>query len=187
MTESDNNGKLCAKHLGIPQAEVLGNMKCCRKYNRRRKPYIYLLVAVVAYLIFRRLARQSGATGSPSVGSRFLEKVFAVVNRCHPWHKLPTWLGLLNLISYRNVLHEKNLYDTSPPTSKASPTCDPRSLYSRRSDGTCNDLEHPEMGAAGQRFGRNVPREMTFPEKEPALFSPSPRLISERLLARESF
>ena len=168
-------------------------MKCCRKYHRRRKPYIYLFLAVVAYLIFRRLAQQPEAKGRASVGSpfldRFLEKVFAVVNRSTPWHKLPKWLGALNLISYRNVLHERNLYDTSPPNSAASPiiTCDPRSLYARRSDGTCNDPEHPEMGAAGQRFGRNVPREKTFPEKEPALLSPSPRLISQRLLARESF
>src|ERR1700747_2060744 len=81
------------------------------------------------------------------------------------------------------------MYDTSPPIPKVPPdiTCDPHSLYARRSDGTCNDLGHPEMGAAGQRFGRNVPRGMTFPEKEPALLSPSPRLISQRLLARESF
>ena len=56
-------------------------MNSCRKYNRRRRPYIYLLVAVVAYVIFRRLVRQPEATGSPSVESRFLEKVFAVVNR----------------------------------------------------------------------------------------------------------
>ena len=163
-------------------------MNSCRKYNRRRRPYIYLFVAVVAYVVFRRLVEPE-ATGSPSVESRFLEKVFAVVNRFRPWHKLPTLLGVLNLISYRNVLHEKNLHNTSPATLKglSNIACDSRSWYARRSDGTCNDLEHPEMGGAGQRFGRNVPREMTFPEKEPALLSPSPRLISQRLSARESF
>ena len=43
------------------------------------------------------------------------------------------------------------------------------------------------MGAAGQRFGRNVPLQYTFPEREPALMSPSPRVVSRRLLTRETF
>jgi hypothetical protein len=167
---------------------MFSNMNSC-KNTRWRKPYVYLLGAALLYLIFRRLARGAEATGRRSLGSHLLEKIFDVVNRVVPWHKLPTWLAAVNLISFRDVLREKNLHDTSPPTKRALPntTCDPRSVYARRSDGTCNDLEHPEMGAAGERFGRNVPREYTFPEKEPALLSPSPRVISQRLLARESF
>jgi hypothetical protein len=43
------------------------------------------------------------------------------------------------------------------------------------------------MGGAGERFGRNVPIGETFPEPEPGLLEPSPREISRRLLARESF
>jgi hypothetical protein len=140
-------------------------------------------------VLFRRLGQGAEVTGRRSLESHFLEKLFAVLNQFVPWHKLPPWLGLLNLVSFRHVLRQKNLHDTSPPLPKVSPniTCNPRSLYTRRSDGTCNDLEHPEMGAVDQRFGRNVPREMTFPEKEPALLSPSPRVVSQRLLGRESF
>jgi hypothetical protein len=141
------------------------------------------------FVVLRRLFEQGDSPGRRSYASRLLEKVFEVVNRYVPWHKLPTPLGALNLIAFRDVLREKNLHDTSPPGKQPSLniTCDPRSLYARRSDGTCNDLDHPEMGAADQRFGRNVPREHTFPEKEPALLTPSPRVVSERLLARESF
>src|SRR3712207_7700942 len=43
------------------------------------------------------------------------------------------------------------------------------------------------MGMAGTRFGRNVPLPETFGEAEPALMSPSPRLVAKRLLAREEF
>ncbi|MBV9392412.1 MAG: peroxidase [Verrucomicrobia bacterium] len=163
-------------------------MNRCRN-RHSRKSYLYLLAAGIAFLIFRQLRAQPGETGHRSLGSRLLEGAFGVVNRYVAWHKLPPWLGALNLISFREVLREKNLHDTSPPlpgtTEKIK--CDTRSLYARRSDGTCNDLDHPEMGAAGQRFGRNVPRENTFPEKESSLLAPSPRVVSQRLLARESF
>ncbi|MEY2483636.1 MAG: hypothetical protein QOK24_2164 [Verrucomicrobiota bacterium] len=43
------------------------------------------------------------------------------------------------------------------------------------------------MGATDQRFGRNVPREHTFPEAEPGLLEPSPREISRRVMARDAF
>jgi hypothetical protein len=43
------------------------------------------------------------------------------------------------------------------------------------------------MGATDQRFGRNFPREQTFPEAEPGLLEPSPREISNRVMARGQF
>jgi hypothetical protein len=43
------------------------------------------------------------------------------------------------------------------------------------------------MGAAGARFGRNFPDAFTRPQPEPALLEPSPRTISRRLLARDTF
>jgi Animal haem peroxidase len=96
----------------------------------------------------------------------------------------------MNLLAFREVLRRENLYDTSGKTlaiASAALKCDPHTLYARISEGTCNDLQQPAMGAAGQRFGRNVPLQYTFPEKEPALLTPSPRVVSRRLLTRETF
>ena len=43
------------------------------------------------------------------------------------------------------------------------------------------------MGSLGSRFGRNVPLEHTYPDDPKRLLDPNPRLISRRLLTRESF
>jgi hypothetical protein len=87
-----------------------------------------------------------------------------------PWHKLPTPFGLLKLVQFRGKLRQNNLRDTSqlPNTDKLpkpAPSGD-RHLKARTSDGSYNDLQHPEMGMAGTRFGRNVPLEdAKFDEK----------------------
>ena len=64
---------------------------------------------------------------------------------------------------------------------------DPRVLCARTVDGSFNDFAQPGMGAAGTRFGRNFPVQLTRPEPRPALLEPSPRTISRRLLARDAF
>ncbi|WP_225887931.1 peroxidase family protein [Myxococcus xanthus] len=125
-----------------------------------------------------------------TVASRALSGVFAGLNRVIAWHRLPKFLGLLNLIPIRDELRAKNLYDTTHlPSTQAPepPSWDPELATRRAADGTYNDLSNPRMGAAGTRFGRNVPLENAWPEPEPALLEPSPRVISNRLLARQSF
>src|SRR5688572_17492470 len=42
------------------------------------------------------------------------------------------------------------------------------------------------MGAAGRRFGRNVPLDETFPDA-PNLMIPNPRVVSRELMTREQF
>jgi hypothetical protein len=122
--------------------------------------------------------------------SPLLVRLFSVVNRYVEWHRLPPPLGLANLVALRTVLREKNLHDTAPPRGGGGERAgkpDPQRLYWRSVDGTYNDLDDPLMGAVGTRFGRNVPVEYTFPEPEPGLLSPSPRLVSRKLMTRESF
>ncbi len=41
-----------------------------------------------------------------------VRKVFGVVNRYVPWHRLPVRLGLLNLEVFRYVLRARNLLDS---------------------------------------------------------------------------
>jgi hypothetical protein len=60
-------------------------------------------------------------------------------------------------------------------------------LTARTADGTYNDLSNPRMGSAGTRFGRNAPIEMTYPDTEPALLEPNPRVVSRELLTRDTF
>lgn len=108
------------------------------------------------------------------------------------WHQLPTPLALLRLIKFRNKLREENLHDTSqlPDNNKLpqppAPSPDGRHIRTRTADGSYNDLNHPEMGMAGTRFGRNVPLEDAM-VNESNLLKPSPRLVSQKLLARSEF
>lgn len=115
-------------------------------------------------------------------------RFFTFLDRRVAWHKWRPRLGVLGLLAFRNILRERNLYDTSDLSSRPSPgPCPPEDLVARRSDGKYNDLDFPDMGAEGERFGRNVPREYTFPEAEPGLLEPSPREVSRRVLARDTF
>ncbi|KAF5005222.1 hypothetical protein FDECE_8343 [Fusarium decemcellulare] len=116
-------------------------------------------------------------------------RFWKVVNAVVHWHKLPTWLGVFNLLALRYELRDKNLHDTYPDadfqgTAAECPMRDSKFVSSRNSDGLFNDLGAPKMGCLGMRFGRNVPRKYTKPPTEEELLTPSPRVISERLLAR---
>ncbi|WP_373525172.1 peroxidase family protein [Nostoc sp.] len=108
-----------------------------------------------------------------------------------PWHKLPTPLGLLKLVQFRGKLRKDNLHDTSQlPNSdqlpKPVPSADGRHLKFRTADGSYNDLQHPEMGMAGTRFGRNVSLQDAKSD-EKNILTPNPRTVSRVLLARDEF
>ncbi|MEO1375469.1 MAG: peroxidase family protein [Cyanobacteria bacterium J06635_10] len=108
-----------------------------------------------------------------------------------PWHKLPTPFALLRLVSFRNKLRKNNLHDTSQIADKNKlpspvPSPDDKHLVARMADGSFNDLEHPEMGMAGTRFGRNVPLSDAKVDEQ-NLLEPNPRQVSKLLLARDEF
>ena len=127
--------------------------------------------------------------GGPDFG--LIDRAAHALDRAVGWHKLPRPLGLLVLVMMRRRLRARNLFATSPPStvSAAEPrvTTGPHRLTARTADGTDNDLAHPSMGSAGTRFGRNAPPRMTFPEAEPAILSPNPRVVSRELLTRDVF
>jgi len=112
---------------------------------------------------------------------------FRLVNRRVPWHRMPSFPAVLNLTSLRHDLRKRNLFGTQrPPGPDPLPGTDDL-INNRSADGSHNDLTHPKMGAAGMRFGRNVPIDQTFGETEPQLLDPNPRLISKELLTRGEF
>jgi hypothetical protein len=121
---------------------------------------------------------------------RVYDGVSQLVDQKIGWHRLPKVPGLAVLVGVRNVLRKKNLYDTrDAPTTNDPPVppFDPRFLVERTADGTYNDLADPAMGRTGARFGRNVPIDRSWPESEPDIMSPNPRVISRELLTRDPF
>jgi Animal haem peroxidase len=107
-------------------------------------------------------------------------------DRIRVWYQWPFVIAIPVLLGHRAVMRQRNLYDTE----RKRPLLPPQRINSREQrepDGSYNDLGCPWMGMAGARFGRNVPIAATFGEKEPDLYQPNPRLVSEVLLARKQF
>ncbi|MEU7552826.1 peroxidase family protein [Streptomyces sp. NPDC044571] len=117
-----------------------------------------------------------------------LRAAFRGIDRCVPWHRLPTRLGLLNLVAFRQQLRRSNLIDSevreAPPRARPVPGPVDENLRTARSyDGTYNDLSAPHMGAVGAAFGRNL-----APVYQPDLFDvPNPVTVSRELLHRGAF
>jgi hypothetical protein len=121
-----------------------------------------------------------------SVFSRVLASSAEIVDRRIGWHRLPTPLGLLALVGIRERLRERNLHDTGQRHDVPVPANGGPRL-ARTYDGTFTDSSDPLMGAAGTRFGRNVPLEYVHPEPPETLMQPNPRVVSSELLARDTF
>jgi Animal haem peroxidase len=125
----------------------------------------------------------------PGLLRRLYDKITGKVAVKHPWYQLPEALGLAELIGIRDTLRRENLVDTSrlPAVDPVKPPpYDPSYETARTADGSWNDLEHSEMGMAGTRFGRNVPLEYTWPDRD-RIMVPNPREISRKLMTRDTF
>jgi len=104
------------------------------------------------------------------------------------WYENPSLvLQVHALAKLRDELREENLFEGEgirPDTDLGEPTEEAK--RARTPDGTFNDLSDPWMGAAGTGFGRNAPPSMTITHTK-KLLDPDPRLISRKLMARDSF
>jgi hypothetical protein len=122
---------------------------------------------------------------------RIYDRIAQAIDHRVGWDKLPLPGGLAVLIGVRTILRQKNLHDPSSvvPIVDAPPVPDrtPAHLIGRSADGTYNDLDHPAMGRAGARFGRNIPLDKVLPVTTQELMEPSPREVSRRLLTRDPF
>jgi hypothetical protein len=88
------------------------------------------------------------------------------------WYRWPLAIAIPTVLGHRAAMRERNLYDTerNPSVLKPQGSSSPRD--ERAPDGSYNDLGRPWMGMAGARFGRNVPIEATFGEKDPSCTIP---------------
>src|SRR5262252_10063894 len=133
------------------------------------------------------MSRQNdGFEFHPNRLQRFLNIVYRVVNFFARWDRLPTLVAAINIAVYRDRLRKYNLYHTGYGVASSSGSNAGKERW-RSADGSFNSLEHPRMGMAGTRFGRNIPLTEAVPDTDDALLDPSPRLISKELLARRSF
>ena len=125
----------------------------------------------------------------PSLTERLSVSFFAWLNKYISWYKMPGILGALNLGALRTSLRGMNLFDGyASGTAQGNPVEnameDPRYLMARHSDGRFNSLEMPLMGCAGMRLGRNFPRSHCQKPTDKELWTPNPRLVSERFMKR---
>ncbi|EWG99265.1 hypothetical protein Q427_25930 [Halomonas sp. BC04] len=120
-------------------------------------------------------------------GSGLLGRVFRRINRRRQWYRFPFPIAVINLVALRRNLRWHNLYSTERerPQDPERENIDVRQF--RTADGSYNDLAEPAMGKAHTRFGRNVPPAETFGETGERLMTPSPRVISRRLMTRDPF
>src|SRR5919202_3171289 len=151
--------------------------------------------AVIALWVVDRIERALNPPSAryvyrPSIFLRIYANLCVWIDQRIGWPKLHPWVGLAVLLGERVKLRQDNLHDTSSfPTL---PQQEPHAkgiefLRQRMPDGTFNDLRDPSMGAVNTRFGRNVPNEFTWPDPEPQIMRPSPRVVSRELLTRETF
>jgi len=139
-------------------------------------------------------AQQAQQEQLPSFKPSFTERVgigaFRLINKVIPWYKLPGYIGAFNLAFLRIELRQFNLFDgyasaEAQGNATNEPLSHPRYLEARHSDGLYNSLEMPRMGCTGMRLGRNFPREHTAKPTEEELWTPNPRMISNRFMARK--
>jgi len=117
---------------------------------------------------------------------RLLDVVYRVINFFERWDRLPTLLAAVNLAVLRDRLRAHSLHHTGYGIGASGEWSAGRERW-RSPDGSFNSLDHPRMGMAGSRFGRNFPLPECVPDSEDEMLDPSPRLISQELLARRTF
>ena len=126
----------------------------------------------------------------PSLPLRIFASIAERIDRSSGWSQPPPLIGALLLGGLRTRLRQRNLYDTSGLPATKSPALVIKGdsyLTARTPDGSFNDLDEPGMGRAGARFGRNVPSDATSLPDRTTLLTPNPRLVSRRLMTRETF
>ena len=133
------------------------------------------------------MSRQNdGFIFHPGLLQRLLDFAYRAINFFVRWDRLPTLIGAVNLSVFRDRLRAHNLYHTGYGIRTSGDWSAGKERW-RSADGSFNSLDHPRMGMAGSRFGRNFPLPECVAERGDDLLDPNPRVISRELLARRTF
>ncbi len=129
--------------------------------------------------------RRTRAVAPEGVGDRARMRAAQAIDRRWGWDKVAWPVSIWTLLGLRMKLRRDNLFDPLGevvPWGPESPS--PQRALTRSLDGSGNDPDLPAMGSAGSVFGRNVPPEDV---RVHDVLDPSPRIISNELLARGQF
>ena len=85
---------------------------------------------------------------------RLLNVVYRAINFFERWDRLPTLIGAVNLGVFRDRLRAHNLHHTGYGEGTSGDWGAGNERW-RSPDGSFNSLDHPRVGMAGTRFGRN--------------------------------
>ena len=133
------------------------------------------------------MSRQNdGFIFHPGLLERLLDVAYRAINFFVRWDRVPTLIGAVNLSVLRDRLRAHNLYHTGYGIGTSGDWSAGRERW-RSADGSFNSLDHPRMGMAGSRFGRNFPLPECVAKRGDDLLDPNPRVISRELLARRTF
>src|SRR5215207_1774725 len=159
-----------------------------KRANKRESGLVRLVAGVATAMAVGRVVRE--LVRSPTVQRVWVE-VAESLDHNIGWHRMPLPLAIATLLASRGRLREQNLHDTNTAPrvdqQRTLQGASPRYRTARSPDGSYNDLEQPEMGSTGTRFGRNAPFDRTFPDAGDKLLTPNPRTVSRELLTRDTF
>src|SRR5437867_4015493 len=128
-----------------------------RSTRRRWRLGMALLASAAAVAAIRQVCRTQGYR--QSLPWNLFDRAMQTLDQTFGWHRVPLPLALAMLVGIRNILRQRNLYDTTHEPEIDLPPIEPpnaRYLTARSPNGSYNDLAHPRMGMAHSRFGRNV-------------------------------
>lgn len=134
------------------------------------------------------MTEPSNTVRVPTSADDVIEEGVDAENPWTTWSQKGTIGGLTVLRKIRQNLLKNNLHDPHIDYSGYKEVdCSKINTNFRTADGTCNDLDKPNVGAAGVAFGRNVHPDFIDKDAEKKIMTPHPAEVSKVFFTRDEF